>query len=240
MKREGPTREAPDNEEQATDQVAALAALHEPMRRRIYEHVAGEDKWVSRDGAAAALGVARSVAAFHLDKLVGAGLLEAEYRRPSGRGGPGAGRPAKWYRRAAGEISVSLPERRYGLAATLLARAVERAADGTVGVGDALGEVARQHGHEIGRGLQKAGDGSSAARRRLVALLAEHGYEPKRSGELITLANCPFHALAEQHRDLVCHMNHELLCGVAEEAGLSPSATRLDPGPGRCCVTLRA
>ncbi len=230
-----------------TDALAALAVLNEPLRRRVYEHVAASrDGEVSRDGVAAALGVARSVAVFHLDKLVDAGLLEVRYRRPPGRGGPGAGRPAKWYRRAPGELTVSVPERHYQLAAELLAQAVERAGEGAgdLDIEDLLADVARAHGHDIARGLRsttnevEAGDARRLLLARLVDLLVRHGYEPRVSGGVITMANCPFHALAEEHRELVCHMNHDLLSGVAEEAGLPPETARLDPQPGRCCVTI--
>ena len=234
--------------EPATDSdtaaLAALAVLNEPLRRRVYEHVAASpDGEVSRDGAAAALGVARSVAVFHLDKLVDAGLLETRFRRPPGRGGPGAGRPAKWYRRAAGEITVSVPERRYDLAAELLARAVERAGEGAGDVEGVLADVARAHGHDVGRELRSTSNASDGGARpqlveRLGDVLARNGYEPRVSGGVVTMANCPFHVLAEGHRDLVCHMNHELLSGVAEEAGLLPDAVRLDPDPERCCVTI--
>jgi len=236
----------PDTDSE-TDALAALAVLNEPLRRRVYEHVAtspgGE---LSRDGVAAALGVARSVAVFHLDKLVDAGLLEVHYRRPPGRGGPGAGRPAKWYRRAPGEIAVSVPERHYDLAAELLARAVERAGEGAadLDIEDLLADVARAHGRDLARRFRSAptetsaGEARSALLERLVRLLARHGYEPRLAGGVVTMANCPFHALAEAHRDLVCRMNHELLSGVAEEAGLPPGAARLDPDPERCCVTI--
>lgn len=50
---------------------------------------------MSRAEAADAVGVARTLAAFHLGKLVDAGLLEVAHRRLTGRSGPGAGRPAK-------------------------------------------------------------------------------------------------------------------------------------------------
>ncbi len=232
-----------------TAALAALAVLNEPLRRRVYEKVTSSPGGeVSRDGVAAALGVARSVAVFHLDKLVDAGLLEVHYRRPPGRGGPGAGRPAKWYRRAPGEIAVSVPERHYDLAAELLARAVERAGEGAGGldIGDVLADVARAHGHDLASEFgslateASAGEARSALLERLVGLLARHGYEPRLAGGVVTMANCPFHALAEEHRDLVCHMNHELLCGLAEEAGLPPGSARLDPEPGRCCVTIVA
>ena len=220
------------------DGVATLAALNEPLRRRIYDCVADQVGGVSREKVATTLGVARSVAAFHLDKLVGAGLLEVEQRRPPGRNGPGAGRPAKWYRRAAGEVSVSVPERRYALAAALLAEAVARAASSSLPVADALRAVAREHGRFIGAALSRAAAGPVAD--RLVEVLAEHGYEPCRSEGAITLRNCPFRVLAAEHRRLVCDMNLELLCGLVEAAGLPAGIARIDPAPGRCCVTLAA
>ena len=220
--------------------LAALAALNEPMRRRLYEYVAGQEAEVSRDQAAADLGIARSVAAFHLDKLADLGLLEVEFRRPPGRAGPGAGRPAKLYRRAAAEITLSVPERHYEVAALLLARAVERAADGTISVADALRAVAREYGHTIGARVHQNEEQPSPLIEQLCDLLAEHGYEPRVTGATITLANCPFHVLADEHRALVCGMNHELIKGVVEAAGLPDSAARLDPSPGHCCVTLVA
>ncbi|MDQ3641298.1 MAG: helix-turn-helix domain-containing protein, partial [Actinomycetota bacterium] len=79
--------------------LAALAALGDPLRRRLYRFVGGQDHPVGRDEAAAGVGISRSTAAFHLDRLVDDGLLDAEFRRLTGRRGPGAGRPAKLYRR---------------------------------------------------------------------------------------------------------------------------------------------
>lgn len=219
------------------DELAALAALVEPLRRQLYEFAVAHEQGVTRDDAATALALARSVAAFHLDKLVAAGLLEAEHRRPAGRGGPGAGRPAKWYRRAARELAVSVPERRYQLAAEVLAEAAEEASGG-VAVDDALRRAARGCGLRLGALLpEKVGKGELD---HLVEVLSGHGYEPHREGDTIWLANCPFGALAASHRQLVCGMNLDLLRGLAEAAGLSPDAARLDPKPGRCCVTLAA
>ena len=111
----------------STDDLAPLAALAEPVRRRLYDFVAGAVEPVDRDEAAAGVGIARPLAAFHLDRLASAGLLDVVYRRRSGRTGPGAGRPAKFYLRAAGrEFGVSLPPRAYDLAAEILAEGVER------------------------------------------------------------------------------------------------------------------
>lgn len=213
------------------DRVAAVAALNEPLRRKLYDYVVSEGGGASRDDAAEGVGVARSVAAFHLDKLVDVGLLQAEFRRPPGRGGPGAGRPAKYYVRAADELSVTVPERRYELSARLFAQAVERAETESRPVAETLRDAAR----EEGRRMAEAG---ASRVESLLESLAEHGYEPRRDGGTITLRNCPFHALALEHRGLVCGMNLELLSGFAGAAGLPRSAVRLDPEPGRCCVTL--
>ena len=90
-------------------QVAGIAALGDPLRRALYRYVVSRPGPVNRDQVAEGAGVARHVAKFHLDKLADEGLLAVEYARPAGRGGPGAGRPAKLYRRAAGEVAVSLP-----------------------------------------------------------------------------------------------------------------------------------
>lgn len=223
--------------EPQVDRLTALAVLAEPLRRRVYEFVVAQAWGVTRDDAASQLGVARSVAAFHLDKLVAAGLLETEHRRPAGRKGPGAGRPALWYRRAARELTVSVPERRYQLAAEVLADAAEEASGG-VPLDDALCRAARTCGRRLGA-LLPATMGEKAVD-ALVEVLTEHGYEPHREGNTIWLANCPFHAVAAGHRQLVCGMNLDLLRGLAEAARLSPEAARLDPKPGRCCVSIAA
>jgi predicted ArsR family transcriptional regulator len=228
-----------DNEDKGDRTIATMAALNEPQRRRLYRHVAAQDSAVSRDAASVSLGIPRSVAAFHLDKLADLGLLEVEYRRPVGRTGPGAGRPTKLYRRADVEIALSVPERHYDLAALLLAQAVEDANAGSVPVFEALRAVARKYGRSIGAQLYPSNKRSRhRLAERLTGLLAELGYEPRLERNAITLRNCPFHALAEEHRDLICAMNHELMRGVAEAAGLDVSAARLDPAPGRCCVSL--
>lgn len=56
--------------------VSAVAALGEPTRRRPYDHVVRQSGSVSRDEAAAALGLARKTAAFHLDRPACESLLD--------------------------------------------------------------------------------------------------------------------------------------------------------------------
>ncbi|HWU22284.1 MAG TPA: transcriptional regulator [Nocardioides sp.] len=214
----------------STDPVHRIAALAEPTRRRLYDFVAGLRRPVGRDEAAEVVGVARNTAAFHLDRLVDEGLLQASHERLSGRTGPGAGRPAKLYRRTEEEIGVSLPARSYDLAGALLAAAVEESDRSGAPVRDALAVCARDAGRRIG---DEAADGAD-----LDTVLAGQGYEPyAESGEL-RLANCPFHDLAQRHTALVCGMNCDLIGGVLEGLGDADRRARLDPAAERCCVVV--
>jgi len=216
--------------------VAGVAALNEPVRRELYCYVVAQDEPVSRESAASGTGVPHHVAKFNLDKLVSAGLLDVEYRRPPGRGGPGAGRPTKLYRRAAREVSVSVPERRYDLAGHVMAEALTVAARDRVPVGEALQVAARDTGRQLGEGVGT--DEPAPARETVTRVLAGQGYEPHVVEGEIVLANCPFHALASDYTELVCTMNRDLIGGVID--GVCPGAltARLDPGPDRCCVTV--
>lgn len=208
------------------DRVAAVAALDEPVRRALYDVVRRSETPVSRDEAADALGLTRRIAAFHLDRLADAGLLAVEFRRLTGRTGPGAGRPSKLYSRPVDEVAVTVPERRYDLAGELLAAAVEESAHSGEPARDALMRLARETGRIMGAaagGFEKA--------------LEDHGFEPRDDGDGgIVLGNCPFHRLAQQHTEIVCGLNLELLRGAARGAGEEGRTVALDPGPDRCCV----
>jgi predicted ArsR family transcriptional regulator len=213
-----------------TQRLEAVAALAEPTRRRLYDHVVRQPDPVGRDEAAAAVGVPRATAAFHLDRLADDGLLDVVRQRRTGRTGPGAGRPAKLYKRAAASVRVSLPERRYDLAGELLAGAVEDADASGERPAEALDRRARALGEELGRGAEGT-DG-------VLAVLEEHGFEPRAEGEAVVLVNCPFHALAQRHPELVCGMNLRLVAGVLAGAGRTGLAARLCPEEGHCCVRL--
>jgi predicted ArsR family transcriptional regulator len=215
---------------QPLDQLAVLA---EPIRRRLYEYVASQAVPVDRDEAALALGIGRPLAAFHLDRLVEGRLLEAEFHRRSGRTGPGAGRPAKFYRRAtSGHVEVSLPPRHYGLAAEILADGLDRASEPEA-VASVL-DAAR----EVGDRLAESAD-PPAGRAGLIAVLRGNGYEPFEDGDgAIRLRNCPFHALAERHRQLTCSMNLALLSSVTARVSGGELAAEARPAEGFCCVAF--
>jgi predicted ArsR family transcriptional regulator len=225
-------------------QVSGVGALAEPARRALYLYVVAQPEPVSRDQAAAGAGLPRHTAKFHLDKLVADGLLDTEYRRLSGRRGPGAGRPTKLYRRSSRQVTVTLPPRHYDLAGQVLARAVEDAARDGVPVLQAVQRAAVDAGHRLGAAQRPRDEGSAAASGDaaalddIVAVLRAHGYEPRVQGHRMVLANCPFHALAREHTSLVCGMNLHLITALLDELGHRDVLAGLDPAPQRCCVTL--
>jgi predicted ArsR family transcriptional regulator len=233
---------AVDPMDPAVDPIDAVAALAEPTRRRLYDWVVAERRPVGRDEAAAAIGVGRPLAAFHLDRLVAAGLLAAEYRRLSGRSGPGAGRPAKLYRRTAEDIAVRLPDRRYELAARLFAEGIEADPDEAAVTAD-VAAAATRRGTELGSAVrERAGARPPASRLRKVMLevLDENGYAPRELDGEIRFANCPFDALVADHRPLICGANVALASGLVGDLAPLGLTARLDPQPGWCCVVLAA
>ena len=219
-----------------------FTALSERLRRRLFVYVASTDEPVGRTQAAEALGITRSVAAFHMDKLVEVGLFAVEYRRPPGRRGPGAGRPAKLYRALVSELVFSVPERRYELAAAILSEAMAEAESGSVSVSDALriaGAFVRA-GHWCwlrGTGRSRIAEQPRAGRDRpdLVRLRALHLRESYRIGQL---------SLPRSGRDAArSHLRNEppdVERPLKGSRRNGPRSTRVQPTLGRCCVTIRA
>jgi predicted ArsR family transcriptional regulator len=202
------------------EDLEALRALADPVRRRVYGFAAAAGRPVTRDEAAAAAGLGRSLAAYHLDRLAQGGLLSVSYGRPSGRKGPGAGRPAKLYARAEREFVLRAPPREYELVAEILLRA---------GAGSAE-DAARDVGRELGRATPKA---------PVAELLRARGYEPFDDEGTLRFANCPFDALAQNHRQAVCRLNLALVEGLLEGAGATGCSASLEPDRAGCCVAVR-
>lgn len=227
--------------EDFVSQVAGVSALAEPARRALYLFVVAQPEPVSRDQAATGAGLPRHTAKFHLDKLVVDGLLDTEFRRLSGRRGPGAGRPAKLYRRSGRQVAVTLPPRHYDLAGQILAGAVEDAARDGGPVLDAVRRSATAAGRRLGAAHDPVGDrGAAPPLGDAAAALAAHGYEPRAVDGAVVLANCPFHALAREHTALVCDLNLHLIAALLDELGLLGVRATLHPAAGRCCVRVLA
>lgn len=220
--------------------VTGIGSLAEPVRRELYRYVCSRDEPVGRDEAAAATGLPHHRVKFHLDRLAADGLLEVDYQRLGERTGPGAGRPAKRYRRAGAEVAVSLPARDYELAGRLLAAAIDDSARTGRPVLEALSEVADAQGRELAAEVGEVSGTAAQVTERVLAVLAEYGFEPRQEADRITLGNCPFHLLAREYTELVCGMNHTMLEGMTDTLEPRCLTAHLEPEPGRCCVVLRA
>lgn len=233
----GDEQQAAD-EDQGVDDLAALALLAEPARRKLYRLVRSKDEAVGREEAARALGISVKLAAFHLDRMAEAGLLEVSYRRLTGRVGPGAGRPAKLYHASPRRLSVSIPPTNYELASRLMATALSgpRVAGGGPA---AVQQAAATYGRALGEGIRAQFRSKRSRRAALTERLADLGFEPQQvEAKEMVLRNCAFADLARSHRDLVCGMHSALVGGVLEGADLTTMHAVGGPSETTCCVRV--
>src|SRR5215472_3764191 len=218
--------------------VAAVGLLADPTRRRLYLYLRERQEPVGREEAARDTGIKPRLAAFHLDRMTEAGLLKVEYRRLSGRVGPGAGRPAKVYSLASRSFSVEIPQTRYALAASMMATALSdtgQGADGAESLQDVATAVGERLGDEIRRQVRTKPARLDAVKNKLKQL----GYEPQvqDSGEW-TMRNCIFAELSMSHRELVCPMNAAFMTGLLSGAQLPSLRVERRTAPPGCCVLI--
>jgi predicted ArsR family transcriptional regulator len=221
----------------------AIGVLSESRRREAYDFVVAQNGPVTRDEVSAALSMTRSLAAFHLDKLAGAGLLATSFRRPADRvAGPGAGRPSKLYEASDLEISVSIPPRRYDILGRIMAKAIGSINNRSDGAATAARRIARQEGFDVGQ--QHTTTGRKSTKKLVAAVsdtLAQYGYEPRTQTSSILLVNCPYRALVDVAPRLVCDINENFVAGVI--AGLRAdevvAAELCGPIGSNCCVRIR-
>jgi len=216
--------------------LATLAVLSEEMRWRLYALVRAAHRPVSREEAASSTGISRKLAAFHLDKLVSAGLLRARYDAPLGP--RRVGRTPKTYEPSGVDISISIPARHYDVLAGILIDAIRAGAPGA----DSQA-AARAKGAEYGSGQRaRLRPGRLGAERALTVageILDELGYEPKREAPTeLRLRNCPFHPLSARAPDVVCKVNEAYLAGLLDGLGATSAKAVPDPDQGTCCVRL--
>ncbi len=221
----------------ARAEVIALGVLAEPQRARIYDYLAAANAPRTRQDVADALGLGRTLVAFHFDKLEQAGLIESVAPEAVATGRPG--RPAQWYQVTQREISASVPPRRYELLAEILVQAAGEHVPPEA-LGEAALRVARRRGRDLAAERPHARQpDSESVPRMLRDLLTRLGYEPSDDGDSLVLTNCPFHRLRVLDTELVCSINAALATGYLEGLGADGDFTaRLRPCPTNCCVVL--
>lgn len=224
-----PPEEKPERLHAGLDErLETVAALGEPVRREVYQALQRHGGGLSRSQLSELTGLSASTLLFHLEKLVDAGLLNVEFRKLNDRTGPGSGRPAKLYRLAHTEVSAAVPDRRYDLAAELMAAAIETSIRDGLPVQDALSKTAHDAGRRFGT---EAGS--------IEGVLRGQGYEPHPDGEGgYLLSNCPFHRLSRSHTEVVCGLNGALLTGALEGCADATHAVTPDPGGPFCCARI--
>jgi predicted ArsR family transcriptional regulator len=221
--------------------IRAVAALNDDLRRGMYAYCRRAGRPVTRDEAAAQVGISRKLAAFHLDKLVDAGLLRAHYAPVDGI--RRVGRTPKVYEPTNEPVRVAIPERRHDLLADLLLDAVLAHRPGESATDSAV-RVARDRGRRLGATERDdARPGRLGAERALTlagAVLARNGFEPHRDDPTtVRLRNCPFHPLAARAPELVCGITHAFVDGFLTGLDAPTTQAQLIPTPGECCVRLR-
>lgn len=226
----------------AAPAITAVAALADDLRRRMYGFIRDARRPVSRDEAAAAVGISRRLAAFHLDKLVAAGVLQARYDAVGGI--RKVGRTPKVYEPIAADIRISIPARHPELLADILLDAVLTDDEGGRARERAV-QVAAQRGTELGTAARAPGRAARSGADRILTLaeqvLAGRGFEPDRATPTcLRLRNCPFHPLAGKAPELVCGVNHAFLTGFLTGLDAPQVQAVLAPRPGHCCVELHA
>jgi len=209
--------------------ILQLCVLDDPARRAAYLAVRTAGRPLTRADVAGEVGISVRLAAFHLEKLLSEGFLEATYERDERSAG--VGHPAKRYRPTGLELEVSIPPRRYDLAAEILAEVLE--ADSPDPPLESLTDVAAEYGRQLGR-RARARNGSS----RLLTALNVVGYEPATSGDEVVLRNCPFRHVAQARPEIICQMNLAFVAGVLTGTQSRSRHAVLSPSTERCCVVV--
>jgi predicted ArsR family transcriptional regulator len=217
--------------------VAAIATLSDPTRAAVFEEAQAAQRPVTREAVAEAVGISRKLAAFHLDRLVAAGLLQAD-TAPSRK----VGRAPKTYRPSERHVQVSVPPRRHEPLAEILLSALTDTAGSQDSAISAVTRTASDRGHAAGAefaGARRLGRlGPERAMTVLTDLLNQHGYLACTEQQTVRLRNCPFQPLAAENPALICALNHGFISGLIDGLEARGIDAVLRPDPAGCCVQV--
>jgi predicted ArsR family transcriptional regulator len=199
-------------------------ALADDTRFRLYRYLGLSGRPVSVREMSTRLSLHPNTLRPHLRRLEEAGLVTSEVRK-----GTSVGRPQTLYSVVEREAPQ---ERNYRLLSEILAGllAGKRACDRAEALAEEWGRyVVLQGGPKPGTRLP--------ARRNLAILqeaMAQAGFDPRfrrrgRQTVEISLRDCPFRDLVEDHRELVCAIHRGLVAGMLD--GLKPSLRLMEFSP---------
>lgn len=196
------------------------SALGDPTRRAIYVAVRESPEPMTTSRVAELFEIHPNVARHHLDKLAADDWLVVSQRRPAGKTGPGAGRPAKTYEASKREVSIHFSPRRYELLVDLLMRVLVRVAP------EDVSRIAEEVGHEYGRELANeigAPDdtGYTEAVQAVAVAMTGLGFsmDPDVEGQRLLTSHCPFGEAATDHPDVVCSLDRGIVTGLVGALG---------------------
>ena len=199
-------------------QVGDLAAtLGDTTRRGIYISVREAAEPVTASQIADAFDIHTNVARHHLDRLVADGYLQVTHRRRSGKGGPGAGRPAKHYEATTKEVQVQFPARRYDLLAELLVRVVHRLAPEDAAT--IAEEIGREYGAELANEIglpEDAGFGTAVQAVARAMMGVGFDTEAQADDRILVTRFCPFGETASNYPEIVCRIDQGIVKGLLE------------------------
>jgi predicted ArsR family transcriptional regulator len=232
----------------ASGGVEPLDALGNPELRSTLALVRRSQAPPTADDVSRELEIPLSVARWRLERLAAAGLLVPGYTRRSGRGGPGAGRPAKTYAVAPEGSSVEFPARRYAQLLQLLVAALPQR-----GRRGRLAAVGETFGRQLARsGELRKGTDFQAGVRRVCDALGRLGFQatletagPDRA--VVVTPMCPLRPLVVQEPEARA-IDEAMWSGLVAEAftGAAPVRIRCETAgcssegsPCRVSIRLR-
>jgi len=215
------------------------STLGDPTRRSIYLSVRESKEPLTAALVAREFEIHANVARHHLDRLTDEGYLEVTRRRPDGRNGPGAGRPAKCYTSTDKEIELQFPTRRLDLLADLLLRVLHRLEPAQASAMAA--EVGREYGKELAQNLElsdRAGFDEVLTTVQQVMVEVGFAVDTNVTGRQLLMSHCPFGRTAFDHPEVVCSLDRGIVHGLMEALHLAGDPVTLPKETwGDNCVT---
>ncbi len=191
------------------------SSLGDPTRRAIYIAVRESAEPLTTSNIAELFAIHPNVARHHLDRLADDGYLKVSHLRPSGTGGPGAGRPAKCYEATTKEVSVHFAPRRFEMLVDMLIRILDEVAPENVA--QVAESVGRAYGEELAAEIGVPDEpGYDGAVQAVASAMTGLGFsvDPDVEGQRLLTSHCPFGEAATSHPEVICSLDRGIVAGM--------------------------